>query len=93
VAVSTPKGLVVPVLRDVDQMSFADVEMVSWATGANLCAAGRCVADGSREAMAALGAVCCHPASHFLLSHWQSQHTASSSHMCSGMWTCCALSA
>ncbi|KAI3436610.1 hypothetical protein D9Q98_006027 [Chlorella vulgaris] len=27
VAVSTPKGLVVPVLRDVDQMSFADVEM------------------------------------------------------------------
>jgi 2-oxoglutarate dehydrogenase E2 component (dihydrolipoamide succinyltransferase) len=26
VAVSTPKGLVVPVLRDADQMSFADVE-------------------------------------------------------------------
>ncbi|KAL4457631.1 hypothetical protein ABPG75_012496 [Micractinium tetrahymenae] len=26
VAVATPKGLVVPVLRDVDQMSFADVE-------------------------------------------------------------------
>lgn len=29
VAVATPKGLVVPVLRDVDQMSFADVEKVS----------------------------------------------------------------
>lgn len=28
VAVSTPKGLVVPVLRDVDRMSFADVEKV-----------------------------------------------------------------
>ena len=28
VAVSTPKGLVVPVLRDVDKMSFADVEKV-----------------------------------------------------------------
>ena len=27
-AVSTPKGLVVPVLRNVDQMSFADVEKV-----------------------------------------------------------------
>jgi hypothetical protein len=26
--VSTPKGLVVPVLRNVDQMSFADVEKV-----------------------------------------------------------------
>ena len=33
VAVSTPKGLVVPVLRNVDQMSFADVEKVrvQWA--------------------------------------------------------------
>lgn len=29
VAVSTPKGLVVPVLRDVDKLSFADVEKVS----------------------------------------------------------------
>jgi hypothetical protein len=28
VAVATAKGLVVPVLRDVDQMSFADVEKV-----------------------------------------------------------------
>lgn len=28
VAVSTPKGLVVPVLRDVDKLSFADVEKV-----------------------------------------------------------------
>ncbi len=74
VAVSTPKGLVVPVLRDVDQMSFADVEMVSfaatsWAIGANLCAAGRCVADGSREAMAALGPFRRHPVSHYLLLH------------------------
>ena len=36
VAVSTPKGLVVPVLRDVDTLSFADVEKVG--------AAGRGVA-------------------------------------------------
>ena len=28
VAVATPKGLVVPVLRNVDEMSFADVEKV-----------------------------------------------------------------
>ena len=29
IAVATPKGLVVPVLRNVDQMNFADVEKVS----------------------------------------------------------------
>ena len=29
IAVATPKGLVVPVLRSVDVMSFADVEKVS----------------------------------------------------------------
>jgi len=29
VAVATPKGLVVPVIRDCDKLSFADIEKVS----------------------------------------------------------------
>lgn len=33
IAVATPKGLVVPVLRNADQMSFADVERVSVCVG------------------------------------------------------------
>ena len=33
VAVATPKGLVVPVLRNADQMSFADVEKVGLGWG------------------------------------------------------------
>lgn len=40
IAVATPKGLVVPVLRDVDQMSFADVEK-------SIAAMGRKARDGS----------------------------------------------
>ena len=37
IAVATPKGLVVPVLRDADKLDFAGVERVRWQFHSVLC--------------------------------------------------------
>ncbi len=47
IAVATPKGLVVPVLRDADKLNFAEVEKVCWG-GRERGGGGMCLYEKER---------------------------------------------
>jgi hypothetical protein len=55
IAVATPKGLVVPVLRSVDKLSFAEVEKVGGRGGVIQLCVGACTAWNTYLAVSPVG--------------------------------------